>query len=159
MVLCCRGLVCIALLATIVSTLRVYPHQLAYFNEFSGGPDNGHRHLLDSNIEWGQDLLYLKEWQARHSSHKDLCLDCDGLYDARDLGIAACRRLGTALGSEHDTRAERSELVAISTNRMHRPREQGGEERVSVASARMATPVFVCGSTILVFRARDLHRP
>jgi hypothetical protein len=48
------------LLATIVSTLRVVPHQLAYFNELSGGPQNGFRHLLHSNLEYGQDLLELR---------------------------------------------------------------------------------------------------
>jgi len=37
-------------------TLRAYPHFLAYFNEFTGGPENGIFYLDDSNIEWGQDL-------------------------------------------------------------------------------------------------------
>lgn len=52
-----RVLIVLALLATIASTLRVYPHQLAYFNEAAGGPQNGHKHLLHSNFNWGQDKL------------------------------------------------------------------------------------------------------
>ena len=32
------------------------PDPLAYFNEFVGGPDRGRRLLLDSNLDWGQDL-------------------------------------------------------------------------------------------------------
>jgi hypothetical protein len=37
-------------------TLRVFPHYLAYFNELVGGPKNGYKCLLDSNLDWGQDL-------------------------------------------------------------------------------------------------------
>ena len=37
------------------SSLRVHPHYLAYFNEPSGGPLNGWRYLIDSNLDWGQD--------------------------------------------------------------------------------------------------------
>ena len=39
----------------IVSTGRVFPHDLAYFNELAGGPENGWRYLSDSNIDWGQE--------------------------------------------------------------------------------------------------------
>lgn len=45
----------------ISSSLWVYPHSLSYFNEVIGGPLNGPRHLLGSNVDWGQDLRYL-EW-------------------------------------------------------------------------------------------------
>jgi Dolichyl-phosphate-mannose-protein mannosyltransferase len=43
-----------------VSSLCVYPHSLSYFNELVGGPRQGHAYLLESNIDWGQDLLFLK---------------------------------------------------------------------------------------------------
>jgi tetratricopeptide (TPR) repeat protein len=39
-----------------------HPHYLAYFNELAGGPKNGHQVLLDSNLDWGQDLKGLKRW-------------------------------------------------------------------------------------------------
>ena len=41
-----------------LSGLSVYPHSMSYFNELVGGPRNGHAHLIDSNIDWGQDLLF-----------------------------------------------------------------------------------------------------
>jgi hypothetical protein len=47
-----------ALLWSVESSLWYYPHSLSYFNELVGGPKHGHEHLLDSNIDWGQDLLY-----------------------------------------------------------------------------------------------------
>ncbi|MBK9168891.1 MAG: hypothetical protein IPM24_15670 [Bryobacterales bacterium] len=45
-----------AVAAIAVQTARVYPHGLAYFNEFAGGPANGLRYLSDSNLDWGQSL-------------------------------------------------------------------------------------------------------
>lgn len=38
----------------------VYPHYLAYFNELAGGPRNGYQSLVDSNLDWGQDLKELR---------------------------------------------------------------------------------------------------
>ncbi len=42
-------------------TLRLFPHQEAFFNELAGGPEGGGRILVDSNIDWGQDLILLRE--------------------------------------------------------------------------------------------------
>jgi hypothetical protein len=44
------------------SGLAIYPHYLAYFNEWAGGPEGGWRILVDSNLDWGQDLKGLKRW-------------------------------------------------------------------------------------------------
>jgi len=66
-----------ALLWSMASSLYYYPHSLSYFNELAGGPKRGHEHLLDSNIDWGQDLLYLKRWLDEHP-------------EARPLGLAYC---------------------------------------------------------------------
>lgn len=46
----------------LLSSLRIFPHYLAYFNEFIGGPKNGYRWLVDSNLDWGQDLKALKKY-------------------------------------------------------------------------------------------------
>ncbi|MAT96466.1 MAG: hypothetical protein CL608_04925 [Anaerolineaceae bacterium] len=40
----------------------LHPHYLAFFNVFAGGPDGGWRYLVDSNLDWGQDLGGLKNW-------------------------------------------------------------------------------------------------
>ena len=50
------------LTATALSTAMIHPHYLAYFNRVAGGPDRGADHLIDSNIDWGQDLVGLKRW-------------------------------------------------------------------------------------------------
>jgi len=46
----------------IVEILLVYPFPLAYFNEFVGGPQNGYRYLVDSNVDWGQSFKALKKY-------------------------------------------------------------------------------------------------
>jgi 4-amino-4-deoxy-L-arabinose transferase-like glycosyltransferase len=52
------------------STLWVYPNYLAYFNEVTGGPSRGHRILVDSSLDWGQDLKELKKWMSRNQVEK-----------------------------------------------------------------------------------------
>jgi len=44
-------------------SLWLHPHYLAYFNLLAGGPDGGYRYLVDSNLDWGQDLKLLKAYQ------------------------------------------------------------------------------------------------
>jgi hypothetical protein len=48
------------------SSLWIYPHSLSYFNELIGGPMNAAEHVIGSNIDWGQDLTYLRRWQEAH---------------------------------------------------------------------------------------------
>ncbi len=40
----------------------IYPDYLAYFSPLVGGPAEGYRHLVDSSLDWGQDLPGLKKW-------------------------------------------------------------------------------------------------
>jgi len=52
----------ILLLWYMVSSIAVAPNYLGYFNEFIGGMKNGYKYLVDSNMDWGQDLKLLKKW-------------------------------------------------------------------------------------------------
>ncbi len=40
----------------------IRPHYLAYVNRASGGPDRVPARLIDSNLDWGQDLVGLERW-------------------------------------------------------------------------------------------------
>src|SRR3989338_2113042 len=59
---CCMALL---ILGFVLSHLLIMPQYLAYFNVFAGGPEKGKEVLLDSNLDWGQDLKrvvsYLKK--------------------------------------------------------------------------------------------------
>jgi len=48
------------------SSIAIFPNYLAYFNEIVG-PDNGHNYLIDSNIDWGQDLKGLKQYMVKNN--------------------------------------------------------------------------------------------
>lgn len=47
-----------------ISTHLQHPHALAYFNEIVGRPEEGYRWAADSNLDWGQDLLALRDQLA-----------------------------------------------------------------------------------------------
>jgi hypothetical protein len=61
-----RKLTVLLLIWQATSVLWYAPHWLSYFNECSGGPREGHWWLVDSNIDWGQDVLALRDWQKGH---------------------------------------------------------------------------------------------
>ncbi|HVM62102.1 MAG TPA: glycosyltransferase family 39 protein [Verrucomicrobiae bacterium] len=62
------ALVALGLLA-VAEFVLVCPHYLAFFNGFVGGPRHGQEYLVDSNLDWGQDLKGLKEWMDHHDVH------------------------------------------------------------------------------------------
>lgn len=51
------------------SSLAVFPRNHAYFNELSGGPQNGHHHMLHSAIHWGQDVNLANQWALENLPH------------------------------------------------------------------------------------------
>lgn len=56
---------------SIIAIFFITPHYLAYFNEFVGGPDNGAKVLLDSNIDWSQDISRLEKWLKQNNLKED----------------------------------------------------------------------------------------
>jgi hypothetical protein len=72
---------------SVVSTLILHPHYLSYFNEIAGGPQEGPNYLLDSNMDWGQDLLYLREWLEDHAEARPLHLAYFNIIDPSPFGI------------------------------------------------------------------------
>lgn len=72
-----------------VESWRVRPHYLAYFNQVVGGPANGWRHLVDSSLDWGQDLPGLRRWLDAHARGEKVFLSYFGTGDPRYEGITA----------------------------------------------------------------------
>jgi len=58
----------------IASVVSVWPSFLAYFNEIAGGPDGGYRFAVDSNLDWGQDVLRLAQFIEKNNI-KEIKLD------------------------------------------------------------------------------------
>ena len=55
-------------LGQLAANLRTAPHYLAYFNILAGGPAHGYRLLVDSSLDWGQDLPGLARWLRVNNS-------------------------------------------------------------------------------------------
>ncbi len=70
----------------VISAASTFPHQLAYFNEFIGGPDNGYKYLVDSNLDWGQDLPALKEFMVERDI-ESIKMSYFGFSDPKYYGI------------------------------------------------------------------------
>ncbi len=49
---------------------RITPDYLAFFNELVGGPGRGPEYLVDSNIDWGQDVKKLVQWLDSHGTRR-----------------------------------------------------------------------------------------
>jgi 4-amino-4-deoxy-L-arabinose transferase-like glycosyltransferase len=70
-------------------SLRARPHYLAYFNQAAGGSENGWRHLVDSSLDWGQDLPGLRRWLDAHARGEKIFLSYFGTGDPAYEGIRA----------------------------------------------------------------------
>ena len=68
------ALIIILLFWTVLTVIFVYPSFLAYFNETVGGPDNGYKYVVDSNLDWGQDILRLADY-IENNNIKEIKLD------------------------------------------------------------------------------------
>jgi hypothetical protein len=113
---------------SVSSSLSVYPHCLSYFNELAAvlpttvnvthptprdksqesilsriltaGPRNGPRHLLDSNIDWGQDLFYLESWYESHLEARPIRVAYFGGYPLDQSKIRSAGYPPTGLDRE-----------------------------------------------------------
>ncbi len=48
------------------NALTIFPNDLTFFNELAGGPKEGWKYLVDSNLDWGQSLIELRSYLARN---------------------------------------------------------------------------------------------
>lgn len=77
---------------TLLANLWVAPHYLAFFNVLAGGPANGWRLLVDSSLDWGQDLPALAQWLREHRRpDEQVFLSYFGTDEPRYHGIDAVR--------------------------------------------------------------------
>ncbi len=84
------------------STL-VFPRYLSFFNVAVGGPQNGYNLLVDSSLDWGQDLNALADWLAEHNPEPNaepVYLGYFGAESPRYAGIDA--RYLTSMGAHHN---------------------------------------------------------
>jgi hypothetical protein len=163
------ALVGLLLLAwSVASSLWVYPHSGSYFNGLAGGPKCGHEHLFDTNIDWGQDLFYLKKWYDRHPEARPFHLAYFGSVDPRIAGLEFSpppRNLAAAglkPGSLADRGGPAPGWFAVSTHLLHTypmviADGKGGMTQVVAADYDYflrLRPVAMAGYSIFIYHVR-----
>ncbi|MBM4297899.1 MAG: tetratricopeptide repeat protein [Deltaproteobacteria bacterium] len=136
------------------SSLAAYPNYLSYFNELAGGAKNGHRVLLDSNLDWGQGLKQLKRWMDDHRVGKIQTLyfgvGYPKYYGIDDLhSWANVERRWIAPGED----IELPEHLAVSASyfygsEIYLPKEM----QELLRSYKLGAPIATIGHSILIFR-------
>jgi len=151
-----RVVLAVLLLWNVGSALAIYPHHLAYFNELAGGPQNGYKCMLDSNLDWGQDLPALKKYLDEHKIGR-IKLAYSGTADPKYYGIDYERLLGVD-GYTFDPDFEASRLpssapthgvIAISATCLQNIR--GFYPQASYDWLKKYQPVAVIGYSIFVY--------
>ena len=157
----------VALAWSVSSALYVYPHNLSYFNELTGGPRGGANHLLHSNIDWGQDLCYLTSWIEANQvllENEPLHLAYFGYFDPADIGY------GETLSWPSEPSGDSTELrssissgfYAISTNHLYGfpwkvgdGTTRGGSINKSIVQElRNSEPIARAGYSISIYRKK-----
>ena len=77
------------LVLALVDTARIFPNYLAYFNAIIR-PGEGYRHLVDSSLDWGQDLPAVRAYVDRQpAGHAPIYLSYFGAASPDYYGIRA----------------------------------------------------------------------
>jgi 4-amino-4-deoxy-L-arabinose transferase-like glycosyltransferase len=84
-----RRILTVIVALVVIESLLVFPYYLAFFNLPSGGPSNGIRYLVDSNLDWGQDLRRLKTYLDKQGGGPPVCLGYFGNAVPDYYGIRA----------------------------------------------------------------------
>ncbi len=132
----------------VVENLAVYPHYRAYFTLLVGGPAQGYRYLVDSNLDWGQDLPGLADFQREHQIEK-LYLGYFGSADPAAYGVRSECLPGTDVWVCADGKLPEHGWVAVSASCL-----QGyctPFDRNFYAPLRAKTPAAMIGYSILVY--------
>ena len=130
-------------------SFRNHPYHISYFNEWAGGAAGGRYHLLDSNLDWGQDLRELRAWLDENPID-NLKLAYFGMLFPAELGIEY---------TEPSRRVPKPGWYAISVNfvqgRPHRLRDMFGKGHIlgidELGYFRYFEPKKIIGTSIYLY--------
>jgi 4-amino-4-deoxy-L-arabinose transferase-like glycosyltransferase len=131
-----RAIAAAGLLGLLVESVLIYPHHLSFFNALVGGPSNGPKYLLDSNIDWGQDLKYLRAYTNAQGG-RNLCLSYYGNADPGYYGISY-----QPVPRQSDLSGV-SCIVAVSVTNLYNPDGPFGWLRAIAPKARIGNTIYV----------------
>jgi len=138
-------------MAHAAASLWIHPHYLAYFNEIGGGPSRGYRHLVDSNLDWGQDLKGLAAFQRARGIER-LYLSYFGTDEPSRYGIRYTWLPSFVLRNPSPGRSRglpASGWIAISATNLQGVYLDHGD---TFAAFREREPIARIGHSIFVYR-------
>ena len=129
------------------------PWYLSFFNAFAGGPGGGYRIVNDSNVDWGQGLIALRDEMKRRGIAR-VHLAYHGTTDPAIYGIDYVPYLGGMPGPESDWIAIGSYYFVGLGQRMMT--QTGRTERLRLEFGPLANrkPDAVIAGCIYLFRLR-----
>jgi hypothetical protein len=134
----------------VASSAAVYPNYLTYFNEVAGGPSHGIEWLDDSNVDWGQDVILLRDFLETYGI-TDAKLTPMARYDPALYGLPGVDvPPHEAVGLLSNPNPPPG-IYAVSAHLLNRARLPGAP---LVDPLRDLQPVAVLGNTIYVFDLR-----
>lgn len=150
---------------SVISSMAIYPHSLSYFNELAGGPLNGPQHLLISNIDWGQDLLFLEKWIRRNGKQTPVYLAFYNYYNPFDLAIEGIAPWPFDAQVASQAHAVPDGFYAISVNLLYEypwPLRGHGKQRYRIDTRplghlRSIDPLARVGYSIRIFSADQVR--
>ena len=148
-----RAVVSALLLLLALGTGRTHPHHLAYFNELVGGPAGGWRWLVDSSLDWGQDLGRLGAWCRAHDV-RTVKLAYFGTADPAHHGVPAVLIPGQSLPrpAAWVREVRPGDVVVVSATLLQGIYVEPGDQSLFTL-LRTKTPVARVGHSLFVYRA------
>jgi hypothetical protein len=146
------GLVVAILLAGLgAETFAAYPDFIPFFNVAAGGTRGGLKLLSDSNLDWGQDLPLVAQWERQHPDDA-VYLVYFGTADPAYYGIRYFNTPGSMTSPPNVAPGQRS-FIALGATVL-----QGtylpAEQRRKLEPLTQREPIAVLGGSIYLFEAR-----
>jgi hypothetical protein len=146
----------VAVAAVACVSLAIHPDYLTYYNVLAGGPSRGHRVAVESNYDWGQDLIALRERVEQYGGGP-IQLFYFGRVDPAIYGIdytvPAGGRIRPGLLAVSASLEGRGYALYDHGTLIRYPRPLG------IESARVGEPIATAGHSIRLYRVPQAKRP
>jgi hypothetical protein len=138
-----------------IETLSAFPHYVAFFNVAAGGSRGGINLLGDSNLDWGQDLPLLAQWQQDHPNER-LYFAYFGMADPKYYGVTYHNiRGGFFLGPPFEPPRPPG-VVAVSATILQGIYLEDDVRRAYNDVRVHLKPIDVLGGTIYLYNSSDM---